>query len=50
MDGEEIDATWSKKNRTTHLYLKDKRGQDIELNKGQIWFHVVSPDTDVVVK
>ncbi len=50
MDGEEIDATWSKKNRTAHLYLKDKRGQDIELNKGQIWFHVVSPDTDVVVK
>ncbi len=50
MDGEEIDATWSKKTRISHLSLKDKRGQDIEFNKGQIWFAIVSPDTDVVVK
>ena len=50
MDGEEIDATWTKKNRTAHLELKDKRGQNIEFNKGQIWFSVVSPATDVTVK
>lgn len=50
MDGKEIDGTWSKKNRTAHLYLKDKRGNDIELNKGKIWFSIVSPATDVTVK
>jgi hypothetical protein len=49
-DGEEIDATWSKKNRTSHLFIKDKRGQDIEFNKGQIWFEIVAPDTTVTVK
>ncbi len=50
MDGQEIDGTWSKKNRTAHLVIKDKRGQDIEFNRGQIWFSIVSPDTDVTVK
>ncbi len=49
-DGTEIDGTWSKKNRTAHLYIKDKRGNDIEFNRGQIWFSVVSPATDVTVK
>jgi hypothetical protein len=49
-DGEEIDATWSKKNRTSHLFIKDKRGQDIEFNKGQIWFEIVAPDTEITVK
>lgn len=48
-DGEEIDATWTKKNRTSRLTLKDKRGQDIEFNPGLIWFSVVAPDTDVEV-
>lgn len=49
LDGEEIDATWSKKNRTAHLFLKDKRGNDIELNRGPIWFHVVAPGTEITV-
>lgn len=49
-DGEEIDATWSKKNRVGHLYLKDNRGKDIEFTRGQIWFSVVSPTTEVNVK
>lgn len=50
MDGKEIDATWSKKSRTAHLFLKDKRGNDIEFNRGVIWFSVVSPTTDISVK
>lgn len=49
-DGEEISGTWSKKSRTAHLYLKDKRGNDIELDRGKIWFEVVSPTTDITVK
>lgn len=48
-DGREIEGTWSKKNRTAHLFIKDKRGQDVEFNPGQIWFSVVSPDTDITV-
>lgn len=50
MDGQEIDGTWSKKNRTAHLFIKDKRGKDIEFTRGKIWFEVVSPTTDIVVK
>lgn len=50
MDGTEVDGTWSKKNRTAHLYIKDKRGKDIEFNRGRIWFEVVSPTTDIAVK
>jgi hypothetical protein len=50
IDGEEIDGTWSKKNRTAHLFIKDKRGKDIEFNRGRIWFEVVSPTTDIAVK
>ena len=49
MDGVETDATWSKKTRTSHLVLKDKRGNDIELNRGRIWFSVVAPATDISV-
>lgn len=49
MDGEEINGTWSKKSRTAPLLLKDNRGQDVELNKGLIWFEVVAPDTTVTV-
>lgn len=50
IDGKEIDATWSKKTRTSKLELKDKRGQNIEFNPGQIWFSVVAPDTDITVR
>lgn len=50
MDGVETDATWSKKTRTSHLILKDKRGNDIEFDRGRIWFSVVSPTTDITVQ
>lgn len=50
IDGKQVDATWSKKNRTAHLYIKDNRGKDIQFNRGQIWFSVVAPDTEVTVK
>lgn len=50
MDGTQIDGTWSKKSRTAHLYIKDKRGKDIEFDRGKIWFEVVSPSTDITVK
>lgn len=49
-DGEEIAATWSKKDRTSRLLLKNSRGQDIEFNPGLIWFSVVSPTTTITVQ
>lgn len=49
IDGKEIDGTWSKKNRTAHLIIKDDEGKDVEFNRGQIWFSVVSPDTEITV-
>lgn len=49
-DGEEITATWSKKDRTSRMLLKDSRGQDIEFNPGLIWLSVVSPTTSVSVQ
>ncbi len=50
MDGITVDGTWSKKSRTSHLFIKDKRGNDIEFSRGRIWFEVVSPNTDISVK
>lgn len=50
MDGKEIDGTWSKKSRIDHLYIKDNRGKDIEFNKGQIWFSVIAPGSEIAVK
>jgi len=49
-DGKKIEGTWSKKSRTDRLLIKDARGKDVEFNKGQIWFSVVAPDTEILVK
>ena len=50
IDGQEIKGTWSKKDRTSRLILKDNRGQEIEFNRGPIWFAVAAIGTSVVVK
>lgn len=50
MDGERIDGTWSKKNRTSKLILKDSRAQEIKLNRGLIWFEVLSQGATIDVK
>lgn len=49
-DGEEIEATWSKTNRQSHLELTDSRGQEIELNPGLTWFSVLPLETDVEIE
>lgn len=49
-DGEEIEGTWSKRDRTSQLLIKDNRGQDIEFNPGLIWFSVVAPNTAITVR
>lgn len=49
-DGKEIEANWSKKNRTSRLILTDSRGQEIEYNPGLTWFSVLPLNTDVDIK
>lgn len=49
MDGKRIPAKWSKANREARLILTSG-SKEVELNPGQIWFSVVSPDTKVEVK
>lgn len=49
-DGKEVEAKWSKANRTARLVLTDSRGQEIEYNPGLTWFSVLSPDTTVDLK
>ena len=49
MDGKKTKATWRKADRESRLVLMSG-GKEVSLNRGQIWFSVVSPDTDVEVK
>lgn len=50
MDGDEIDATWSKKSRTSRLILEDAGGDEIKFDRGVIWFEVLPVGTSVIVK
>ena len=50
MDGKETQATWSKKDRTSRLTLKDSQGQQVKFNRGLIWFEVLGVGSTVVVK
>ena len=50
IDGQEIKGTWSKKDRTSRLILRDNRGREIEFNRGPIWFAILATGTSVLVK
>lgn len=41
MDGEVIEGKWTKANRTARSKFTDAKGQEIELNRGQIWIQTV---------
>ena len=41
IDGEEIEATWTKDSRTGKTVILDGQGKEIELNRGKIWFHIL---------
>lgn len=49
-DGKEIEANWSKKNRTSRLLITDSRGQEIKYNPGLTWFSVLPLNTDIEIK
>lgn len=46
MDGQAVDATWSKASRTAPLTFQ-LRGQQVELNPGKTWISVVATGTEV---
>ncbi len=46
MDGQAVDATWSKASRVAPLKFQ-VRGQDVELNRGQTWISVVKTGNTV---
>ena len=48
-DGVETQGTWSKKDRTSRLIVKDSKGQEVQFNPGKIWFEIVAPTTPVNV-
>ena len=45
--GEAIEATWSKKTRTSELELVDSKGKNIEMARGMIWFSALSIGSEV---
>lgn len=41
LDGTKIEGTWQKKDRLSRMKFIDAQGNEIELNKGQIWIEVL---------
>lgn len=49
-DGERIDATWKKANRTARTILTDSKGSEIKFNRGLIWFEIMPNNSEFSVK
>lgn len=49
-DGEVIDGKWKKKNVTARTLFYDKKGKEIELNRGPIWIEIVPAGSSVSYK
>lgn len=49
MNGREIDARWSKKDRESRTILTDTSGKEILFVPGLMWFEIVAPDTEITV-
>ena len=50
MDGKEINGEWSKEGRTDRTIITDSKGEEIEFNRGKIWFHIVPLEGSAKVK
>lgn len=46
-DGQAISGTWNKKDREAQMIFKDKTGQEIKLNRGQIWVEILPVGADL---
>jgi len=50
MDGKAIKGKWSKDSRTDKTILTGANGDEIELNRGKVWFHVIPTEAVATVK
>ena len=50
MNGEQVTGTWSKKDRTSRLIIRNSQGSEIKFVRGLIWFEILGIGTPVVVK
>ncbi len=50
MDGKEISATWKKDTRTSRTLVYDANGNEIQFNRGHMWFEIVPLDQKLTVK
>ncbi len=50
MDGREIKGKWTKDSRTDKTIITDKNGEEIEFNRGKIWFHILPLEGSAEVK
>jgi len=46
-DGQVIEATWEKKFKGERESFYDENGEEIALNRGQIWIEIVKPETKI---
>jgi hypothetical protein len=46
-DGKVIEANWSKKSRLDRTIFTDKKGKEIQFNRGRIWISIVDNSTTV---
>ncbi len=49
-NGEAVDITWSKKNRSSKTYFYDEKGQELILNIGVTWIQVVNTNPDITIE
>lgn len=49
LDGIRLDGTWSKKDREARTIIKDTKGNEIEFNRGRIWFEILPIGNTVTI-
>lgn len=50
MDGKQVIGKWSKDSRTDKTVITDASGNEVEFNRGKIWFHIIPIDGTAEVK
>lgn len=50
IDGKRINGKWSKASRTDKTIITNDSGEEIEFNRGKIWFHILPLDGVLSVK
>lgn len=50
LDGKEINGTWKKSSAGDREIFYDEKGQEVVLNRGQLWICVVPPESTVTTK